>query len=64
LNQNQGWIQAAYAEINRWNSTAHVPQIHCLLIYRWTGDAWAVERLGEVHNDFKQALNHDYRWRR
>ncbi|MEE8390225.1 MAG: SH3 domain-containing protein [Anaerolineae bacterium] len=63
VNKDSGWIQAAYAEINRWNNIPHVPQIHCLLLYRWTGDAWAMEKHGELHKDFKKALDHDYRWR-
>jgi hypothetical protein len=64
VNADRGWVRAAYAEIDRWNNTAHAQQIHCLLLYRWTGDAWAIEDLGEVHKDLKQALGHDYRWRR
>ncbi len=64
LNRDIGWVQAAYAEINRWNNTPHAQQIHCLLLYRWTGDKWAIEGLGEIHKDFKKALAHDYRWRR
>ncbi len=64
VNKDKGWVQAAYAEIHRWNSTPHAPQIHCLLLYRWTGDAWALEHKGEIHKDFRKALNHDYRWRR
>lgn len=64
LNRDSGWVQAAYAEIDRWNDTPYVPQIHCLLLYRWTGDAWAIERLDRLHQDFRQALRRDYRWRR
>jgi hypothetical protein len=64
LNQDKGWVQAAYKEIHRWNSTPHAQQIHCLLLYRWTGDQWAIEHRGEIHKDFRQALNADYRWRR
>jgi hypothetical protein len=64
LNRDVGWVQAAYAEINRWNATPYAQQIHCLLLYRWTGDEWAIEGLGEIHKDFKQALANDYRWRR
>jgi len=64
VNKDKGWVQAAYAEIHRWNSTPHAQQIHCLLLYRWTGDEWAIEHLGEIHKDFKKALDHDYRWRR
>ena len=64
LNKSKGWVQAAYEEVQRWNSTPHAQQIHCLLLYRWTGDEWAIEGLGKIHEDFKQALEHDYRWRR
>ncbi|NIV36114.1 MAG: hypothetical protein GWN58_43690, partial [Anaerolineae bacterium] len=38
VNADRGWVRAAYAEIDRWNNTAHAQQIHCLLLYRWTGD--------------------------
>jgi len=64
VDKDGGWVQAAYAEINRWNSTPHTQQIQCLLLYRWTGDEWAFERLGGVQRDFKKALDRDYRWRR
>ena len=63
VNKDTGWVQAAYAEIDRWNNTPHAPQIRCLLLYRWTGDAWAIEKHGEIHKDLRKALNHDYRWR-
>jgi hypothetical protein len=64
INKRSGWIQAAYAEINRWNDMPHAQQIQCYLIYRWTGDEWAIEGMGEVQADFKEALGNDYRWRR
>ncbi|NLE43799.1 MAG: SH3 domain-containing protein [Chloroflexi bacterium] len=64
VNADKGWVQAAYAEIERWNRTPHAQQIHCLLLYRWAGDEWAIEGLGELHNDIRKALDHDYRWRR
>jgi hypothetical protein len=64
LNRDVGWVQAAYAEIHNWNNTPYAQQIQCCLLYRWTGDEWAIEGLGEVQNDFKKALDHDYRWRR
>ena len=63
VNKNKGWIQAAYKEIDRWNSAPHAQQVHCLMLYRWTGDAWAMEDLGQLHKDFREALDHDYRWR-
>jgi hypothetical protein len=63
LNLNVGWVQEAYAEINRWNRAPYAQQIHCFLLYRWSGDAWTIENLGEVHEDMRAALDHDYRWR-
>ncbi len=64
VNRDAGWVQAAYKEIDRWNDTPHAQQIHCLLLYRWTGDAWAINHRWEVQKDFKKALDQDYRWRR
>ncbi len=60
---NDGWAREAYAEIHRWNQSAHHQQIRCLLLYRWQWDQWALERKPNVLNDFKQALQSDYRWR-
>jgi hypothetical protein len=64
LNRDVGWVRAAYAEINKWNDTPYTQQIHCYLLYRWTGDEWAIEGLDQVQSDFKKALDNDYRWRR
>jgi len=64
VNKDKGWVEAAYREINQWNQRPHAQQIHCLLLYRWTGDAWAIEHKGEIHKDLRDALRHDFRWRR
>ncbi len=65
VDANTGWVQAAYAEIHRWNSTPHNQQIHALLLYRWPHlDRWGFEHKRGVHEDFKAALRNDYRWRR
>jgi hypothetical protein len=57
LDQNIGWVQAAYAEIDRWNQ-ANRPFIHCLALYRWPViDKWYIEGKNGVINDFKQALS-------
>ncbi len=63
LDQNVGWLRAAYAEIDRWNRQPYAQQIHCALVYRWMGDAWAIVNKPEVLTEFKQALTSDYRWR-
>ena len=64
VNQNVGWVRAAYAEIDRWNRQPYAQQIRCGLLYRWAWDAWAIEDKSEILTDFKQALTKDYRWRR
>ncbi len=63
VDQNVGWIRAAYAEIDRWNQQPYAQQIRCGLVYRWTGDAWAIDKRDGVLTDFRQALANDYRWR-
>jgi hypothetical protein len=63
VNKDKGWVQAAYAEIDRWNRAPHTQQIHCLLLYRWAHDDWAIEHKRNVHKDFRKALEHGYRWR-
>jgi len=64
VNRNTGWVRAAYEEIHRWNSTPHAQQVHCLLLYRWQGDEWALNNKDQVQIDFRMALARDYRWRR
>jgi len=60
---NTGWIQAAYAEIDKWNQDATHSKIRCLLLYRWLAhDQWSFASIQEVKDDFRAALSHDYRW--
>ena len=64
LNQNIGWIQRAYAEIDWWNQRPNSQQIRALVLYRWPViDLWYIEGKGGVVEDFKLALQQDYRWR-
>jgi uncharacterized protein YraI len=63
VNQNVGWVRAAYAEIDRWNRQPYAQQIRCGLLYRWAWDAWAIENKPEILTDFREALVKDYRWR-
>jgi hypothetical protein len=70
---NSGWVQAAYAEIDRWNQEPHAQQIRALLLYRWPkigdwpnnpqDDRWWIAGKQGVIDDFKAALSHSYRWR-
>ncbi len=60
---NTGWVQAAYAEIDQWNQDATHQRIRCLLLYRWAPhDQWSFAGIQEVKDDFRAALNNDYRW--
>ena len=58
---NTGWVQAAYAEIDRWNRAAGSQKIHCLCLYRWPdSDQWKIVNNGGVIDDFKAAMSHGY----
>ncbi len=63
-NVNRGWVRAAYEEIQRWNAMPYAQQILGLLLYRWSGDRWALVDKPAVLEDFKLALVQDQRWRR
>ena len=62
-NQNLGIVREIFRELNRWNQAPYAQQIRCGLLYRWSGDAWAIEGRQGVQEDFQQALERDYRWR-
>lgn len=63
-NDNRGWIQAAYAEIDRWNRQ-NDQKIQALILYRWPPfDRWHINGKDKVIDDFRSALRHDYRWRK
>ena len=58
-----GWVQAAYAEIHRWNQDPTHQRIRCLLLYRCLPyDQWSFANVDEVKDDFKVALGNDYLW--
>ncbi len=63
--ENTGWVQAAYAEIDKWNEDLARQKIRCLILYRWEiypGDIWHFRDVREVQDDLRAALDHDYRW--
>jgi hypothetical protein len=61
--KSDGWLQAAYHELNQWNQTEGNQQIRCGIIYRWsTDDDWSIAHKPHVHADLKAALQHDYQW--
>nr|MBP8242206.1 hypothetical protein [Thermoflexales bacterium] len=64
-----GWTQAAYAEIQRWNQQPHAQQIRALLLYRWvvgggSDGQYSILRQSGVQDDFRATVaGNDYRWR-
>jgi hypothetical protein len=63
LDQNNGWVQAAYREIHEWNQAAGTQKIRALCLYRWQQkDQWVISTKWGVINDFRDAMNNDYRW--
>lgn len=62
--RNTGWIQQAYAEINAWNQQPGNQIIRALLLYQWPKqDRWHLDEKPGVLDDFRQALQNEYRWR-
>jgi len=66
--EHTGWVQAAYAEIDRWNSDPSHQPIQALLLYRWEiagmgQEKYSIANRHSVQADFKSAMNHDYRVR-
>lgn len=63
-NENRGWVQRAYGEIDWWNSQPGYQQIRALILYRWPKhDKWYIEGKEGVIEDFRQAMKQEYRWR-
>jgi hypothetical protein len=60
-----GWVQAAYGEIERWNQQPQSQQIQSLILYRWSrDDVYSIVDKPGVQNDIRATINGtDYRWR-
>ena len=64
-NENIGWVQQAYGEIDFWNRQPGNQAIRALCLYRWPQiDKWYIEGKQGVIEDFRQALRFDYQWQR
>ncbi|MDE3088694.1 MAG: N-acetylmuramoyl-L-alanine amidase [Chloroflexota bacterium] len=61
-NQNTGWVQAAYKEINDWNAVATNQPIQAVCLFRWqTGDSrWSIADKRAVQDDFRAAMQNEY----
>lgn len=63
LDQNNGWVKRAYGEIDYWNKQPGNQQIRALILYRWPPrDRWVIEGKQGVINDWREAMQNDYRW--
>ncbi|MGD8488378.1 MAG: discoidin domain-containing protein [Anaerolineae bacterium] len=67
-NENTGWVQNAYSEIDRWNQDSDNQPIQALILFRWIiGNpndpnqvGWAIENKLGVQDDFRAAMDHAY----
>ena len=60
---NSGWVQNAYLEINNWNTTPGNQKIRSVCLYRWQPwDQWCWQYKEGVKDDFRDAMDNDYRW--
>lgn len=67
-NANRGWMQAALAEINAWNSSAQNQPIQAVCFSRWqsiSGEppGWGLADKPQAVNDLRAALQDDFRLR-
>jgi hypothetical protein len=65
-NVNNGWVKAAYAEINAWNK-ANSQKIRCLALFRWPNSVegqwnFGIESLNGVIQDWREAMTYKYKW--
>jgi hypothetical protein len=60
-NIDNGWVQEAYREIDRWNRSGN-QAIFLLALYRWQFDLWEIETKDQVHQDLDSAVDFGYTW--
>lgn len=62
-NENNGWVQRAYGEIDWWNKQAGNQVIRAVILYRWPNvDKWGIDGKAGIIDDFRQAMAHKYNW--
>jgi len=63
LNQNNGWVKAAYREIDKWNKAGN-QTIQCLCLYRWPDyDQYVIEGKQGVIEDLEDTMAYGYKWK-
>jgi hypothetical protein len=65
LNANNGWVTAAFSEINRWNSIPSNQPIQALALVRWLNDKppWSFSAKSQVLDDFHNAIAQNFQLR-
>ncbi len=65
--ENVGWIQSAYQEIDTWNADRTHQPIQALILYRWQTPLdhpeWGIQDKPALIADFRTALDRGYRIR-
>ena len=62
-NENNGWVQRVYGEIDWWNRQTGNQIIRAVILYRWPNvDKWGIDGKAGVIDDFRQAMSHKYNW--
>jgi N-acetyl-anhydromuramyl-L-alanine amidase AmpD len=62
-NENNGWVQRAYGEIDWWNRQAGNQVIRAVILYRWPNvDKWGIDGKTGVIEDFRKAMTFKYNW--
>jgi len=62
LDEDNGWVQEAYAEIDRWNRTEH-RSIFAAILYRWPRyDRWYIDGKQNLHRDIRAAMQRKHAW--
>lgn len=67
--ENTGWVRNAFREIDDWNQEPNRQPIQALILFRWRimNDqdpqqvGWAIENKPGVQDDFRAAMNNEYR---
>ena len=61
LNYNNGWVQAAYGEIDWWNKQSGNQQIWSLILYRWPDkDKYAIVTQPAIQDAFRSVAQKGY----
>lgn len=64
-NQNTGWVQAAFKEINDWNAIQTNQPIQALCLFRWErgNNDWSISDKAAIQDDYRAAMLNSYRTR-